>query len=134
MLKTNAMRRYNRRILRLSIAYALLLFPAVWLHSRHLVAGPLGWVVAILPALPIAAFFWSMGLYLVEEDDEYLRMLQVRQLLIGTGILLTAVVVWGFLEGFGLAPHLVAWWWSILWVLGCGIGALCNFLIERRAA
>ena len=38
---TPAQRRYNRRVLWLSAAYAALLFAAVYLLSRHLVAGPI---------------------------------------------------------------------------------------------
>jgi MFS family permease len=129
-----AQRRYNRRVLVLSVVYAALLFPTVYLLSRHLVAGPLAYVVGVLPALAVSGFFWLMGRYLIEETDEYLRMLQIRQLLIATGIALTAATIWGFLEGFDLVRHVVGYAWPIVYFVGLAIGAGVNRLIERRAA
>jgi hypothetical protein len=134
MAFTTAQQRYNRRVLRLSIAYALFLFAAVYLLSRGLVHGPLAYALGILPALPVCGFFWLMGRYLVEESDEYLRMLQIRQLLIATGIALTAMTIWGFLEGFALVPHIIAYWWAVVWVGALGMGACANRVIERRGA
>ncbi len=129
-----AQRRYNQRVLLLSVLYAALLFLAVYLISRHLVAGPLAYVVGMLPALAVSGFFWLMGRYLIEESDEYLRMLQIRQLLIATAIALTAATIWGFLEGFGLVRHVVGYAWPVVYFAGLGIGALVNRIIERRAA
>ncbi len=129
-----AQQRYNRRVLVLSVVYAALLLPAVYLLSRHLVAGPLAYVVGVLPALAVSGFFWMMGRYLVEETDEYLRMLMIRQLLIATAIALTAATIWGFLEGFELLPHLAGYAWTVVYLAGLCIGALANRIIERRAA
>lgn len=126
-----AQRRYNRRVLILSLVYTALLFAAVYLLSRHLVAGPLAYVVGILPALAVCGFFWMMAVYLVEESDEYLRMLQVRQVLFATGIALSAATIWGFLEGFELLPHLAGYVWPIVWIAGLAIGGVLNRLIER---
>lgn len=129
-----AQRRYNRRVLILSLIYTALLFAAVYLLSRHLVSGPLAYVVGILPALAVCGFFWLMAVYLVEESDEYLRMLQVRQLLFATGIALSAATIWGFLEAFELLPHVVGYVWPIVWLAALGIGCWANRLIERGNA
>lgn len=128
-----AQRRYNRRVLLLGLIYVALLFPAIYLIGHGLVAGPIAYVVGVLPALAVSGFFWLMARYLVEERDEYLRMLQARQLLIATGIALTISTIWGFLEGFALVPHLYAYTWPVIWFAGLGIGAGINIAIERRA-
>lgn len=128
-----AQRRYSRRVLLLSILYVVLLFPAVYLLSRDLVSGPLAYVVGVLPALAVSGYFWLMGRYLVEETDEYLRMLQTRQLLIATAIALTAATIWGFLEGFDLVPHVVGYVWPVVWIGSLGVGACVNKLIARKA-
>lgn len=129
-----AQQRYNRRVLWLSVVYAALLFLTIYLLKNQLVAGPLAYVVGVLPAVAVSGFFWLMGRYLVEETDEYLRMLQIRQLLVATAIALTAATIWGFLEGFGLLPHLVGYAWPIVYFAGLWIGALVNRIVERRAA
>jgi len=128
-----AQRRYNRRVLVLSFVYVATLVPAVYLLSRHLVSGAPAYIVGVLPALAVSGFFWLMARYLVEETDEYLRMLQIRQLLVATALALTAATIWGFLEGFDLAPHIVAYAWPIVWLAGLCIGAGVNVAVERSA-
>ena len=72
--------------------------------------------------------------YLIEERDEYLRMLRIRQALIATGITLSIATVWGFVEDAGLAPHVPSYHVAVLWFAGFGIGACVNKMLERRAA
>jgi hypothetical protein len=129
-----AQRRYSRRVLILSLVYVALLLPAVYLLDRHLVGGPAAYAVGILPALPVVGFFVAIGAYLIEERDEYLRMLVVRQSLIATGLAMTTATVWGFLEGFELLPHMVGYAWPIVWFAGLGVGGCVNKLLDRRAA
>ena len=128
-----AQRRYVRRIMILTVVYVAVLLPAVYLLARHLVAGPLAYAVGALPALPVIGFFAVIGIYLAEEEDEYVRMLAVRQSLIATGLAMAAATFWGFLEGFELLPHMVGYAWPIIWFAGLGIGGCANLLIERRA-
>jgi MFS family permease len=131
---TAAQQRHGRRVVMLSLIYAVLLTGAVYLFTHQLVSGAAAWATAILPGLATSGFFLLHARYLVEETDEYQRMLQMRQLLIGTGILLTFSVIWGFLEGFGLVGHTPAWNWAVIWFVGVGIGAVVNILVERSAA
>ncbi|QNQ09974.1 hypothetical protein [Sphingomonas alpina] len=127
-----AIKRYNRRVIWLSLGYAALLFAAVALFSRGAVHGPLAYLVAILPAVPQIAIFMIIGRYLIEETDEYLRDRFVRQLLIATGFALSVTTAWGFLENFGLVPHVYAYYTAVLWFAGIGIGALVNRLAIGR--
>ncbi|WP_404479661.1 hypothetical protein [Novosphingobium sp. BL-52-GroH] len=121
-----ATRRYNRRGLIWSFAYVLLLSVAV-VGSRTLHAqGPLLWVLAILPALPILYLLWAMRRYLVEEQDEYLRKCVVNAALSATGLLLGVATVWGFLETFGLVPHVPGWAAVPVWAIGLGLGTFVN--------
>ena len=78
MSLTPATRRYNIRVIGLSLLYGVFLLPAVYAFKHHLVSGVFAWIAAILPALPIIGVFAAIGLYLVEEKDEYQRMLTVR--------------------------------------------------------
>jgi len=81
MIMSPAGWRYNKRVVVLSLIYAACLLGAVYGFKHHLVSGAFAWIVAILPALPIIGIFAAIGLYLVEEQDEYVRMLMVRQTL-----------------------------------------------------
>lgn len=123
---TAATQRYNRRIVVVSLAYVAALFNAMGLTGETHIEGPLLWLVALLPSLPIIGMVWAMGRFLVEETDEYQRMRTIRASLVATGLLLTSASVWGFLEMFGLVPHL--WLWAVFpaWAIGLGLGQLAN--------
>src|SRR3954451_3234122 len=123
-----AQRAYQRRAIPLMIAYVAALVVAIWLHDRMAPTGPIAVALAILPALPLIGMVWAMGRLLVEEQDEYLRSLHVRQFMIATGFMLVVTCIWGFLETFQLAPHLPMYWAFVIWCAGLGIGTLVNEL------
>lgn len=128
MIMSPATRRYNKRVVVLSLIYAAFLIGAVYAFKHHLVGGPVAWIVAILPALPIIGIFAAIGLYLVEEQDEYVRMLMVRQTLWASGFALSIATMWGFLESFELVSHVEVYWVSVLWFGGLGLGNFANRL------
>jgi hypothetical protein len=129
-----AQRRYNRRVIQLSLLYALTLLGAVYLFKHQQVSGAGAWIVAILPALSIIAIFVAIGAYIVEESDEYLRALVIRQTLYASGFMLGLTTLWGFLESFGLVGHVEAYYTAILWFAGFGLGAVINRLTERSSS
>ncbi len=125
-----AQRTYNRRAIPLMIAYVAALAVAIWLRDRIAPTGLLAVALAILPALPLVGMVWALGRLLVEEQDEYLRSLHVRQFMIATGFMLVVTCVWGFLETFGLVPHVPMYWAFIIWCAGLGIGTLDALMKE----
>ncbi len=135
MSSTPAQRRYSRSVLLLSAAYAVILFGTVgFFHHHPGIADPRAYAIAALPALPIVGVIAAIGRYMIEEADEYLRMLRVRQALVATGITLGLATVWGFVEDAGLAPHVPAYHVAVLWFAGFGVGACVNKALERKAA
>ena len=101
---------------------------AVYSFKHQLLSGGLTYLVAIFPALPIIAIFAAIGRYLVEEHDEYVRMLMVRQTLWASGITLSLATIWGFLESFDIAGHVDAYYVCVVWFAGLGIGGIINKL------
>lgn len=131
MSRSPATRRYNRRVIGFSLVYAVALIGAVYAFRHHLVAGPMAYLVAALPALGIIGIFYAIGRYLVEEQDEYLRLLVTRQAMWASGIALSGATIWGFLENFDLVDHVDAYWLAVLWFAGLGIGGCLNWLQGR---
>ena len=84
MAKSLALRRYNRAIIGLSLAYAGALIGANMVFKGNVPSGLLAYLVAVLPALPIIGMFVAIGRYLNEEQDEYVRVLAVRKTLIAS--------------------------------------------------
>src|SRR5260221_9445032 len=128
MPRSAAWVRYNWCVVWLSLAYATFLIAPVYGFKHQLVPSLLKYPVAVLPALPIVGIFGAMGRYLVEEQDEYVRMLMVRQMLWASGFALSCATVWGFLDNFGLVGHADGYWVVIAWFFGLGIGGIVNKL------
>ena len=128
LARTPAWKRYNWRVVWLSLLYAAFLLPAVYGFKHQLISGAVAWIVAVLPAIPIIGIFVAIGRYLAEEQDEYVRMLMVRQTLWASGFALSCATVWGFLDNFGLVGHADGYWMVIAWFFGLGLGGIVNKL------
>ena len=122
---------YSKRMLIASVGYMLGLGLAITLDRRMELAGATGFLVAMLPVLPIFAMIWAMGRYLVEEQDESLRHRAMIASLAGLGLVLGLGSFWGFLETFGMAPHVPGWWAVPVWALGMGLAQAWLALRDR---
>jgi hypothetical protein len=134
MAKSVARKRYNRTVIMLSLLYAVALLGSVYGFKHHLLTGAAAWIAAVLTALPICGIFVAIGRYLVEEQDEYVRMLMVRQSLWASGFALSIATIWGFLESFDLVGHVEAYYVAVLWFGGLSFGACINRLTIGCAA
>lgn len=82
--------------------------------------------IGVLPGLAVCGFFWAIGRLIIEETDEFMRMLTVRQTLVASALAMSAASVWGMLESADLVPHIDAYWYAIIWFVGLALGALVN--------
>lgn len=120
---SEAMARYNRRMLMAGAIYVIGLFTAIWAHDALQPDGVMAFAIALLPSVGVLYMVWAMARLLAEETDEYLRYKLVRSSLIGLGTLLTLATVWGFFEQFGLVPHVPAWAAVPVFALGLGFAS-----------
>ena len=120
----------NRRFLiRIYSSAAVVVLSAVaaeYLIKHGLVEGPLVWVLALIPGLAMVGTLYAIGMLIIEQKDEFIRMLILRQLIIGTGIALSFAAVWGFLENFGLVDHIYPLYFVAAFFGGFGFGGLVN--------
>jgi len=121
-----AYRRYLRRFLPATGLYVLAIALASWLIPDDAHASVLTVGIALLPGLAIVGMIWAMARLLIELDDEYLRMLEVRKALVATGLVLALASVWGLLELFTDVPRLPIFWIFPLWCGGLAVGQLFN--------
>ena len=100
-------RRYMLRFGAAMAAYVAVLVPVDWLAHRGMMpAKPWLYLVAIAPAIPVAAVVLIVLRYLQEEEDEYQRMLNIRAYVAATGLTLTLCTGWGFLQDFAGLPQI----------------------------
>ncbi len=119
-------RRYLLRVALAMVIYLASLFAAEILIEDQGMSGLPAYLLAALPGISFAAVFWIFARLIIEERDEFLRLLYVRQVMVATGIALTAAAVWGFLETYLPVPHVAAFWWPTIWFFGIGVGAFYN--------
>jgi hypothetical protein len=105
------------------VTYLAGIFAAKYLIG-HGLTGPLAYGLAVIPGLAMAAIFWVSAKAIAETEDEFMRMLAVRQHLIAAGFTMAVASVWGTLEMFDLVPHVEAFYIVILWALGIFLGML----------
>ncbi|HEY0438027.1 MAG TPA: hypothetical protein VGC92_15410 [Phenylobacterium sp.] len=106
-----AMQRYSNRLVVTMVVYFLVLLASTQLYRQGLAAGPLGYVLALLPAIPILGIFALYARYFREETDEFQRQMLMTSLIWSGAATLCEATVWGFLETFGKAPHV--WMWAV---------------------
>ncbi len=120
-----AARRYIWRFSISMTSYMVVLFGSVS-AIRHLhPTGASLIILSTLPAVPMLAVIWAIFMFIVEQQDEYLRMRQIRQTLVATAFMLAVTTVWGFLEGAQAVPHIPLYWVFVIW---CG-GLFIDFVI-----
>lgn len=125
--KSPAIRRYTIRLAVLMSLYVILIFAAGWTFRHGEIAGLPAYALAIAPALPIIGVFWAVMRLLVEESDEYVRMLHFRQSLFAMGFCLTVMTIWEFLQNYDLAPAGNGGFGAaFFWFIGLGLGAVYN--------
>jgi hypothetical protein len=77
MAMSAAKRRYQVRFWPIMIAYVGAVLGVTWLFNNQPPEGPIKFVLAVLPALPIVGILWAIGRYLIEETDEFVRLRQM---------------------------------------------------------
>lgn len=116
------MQSYMKRLGFFMIAYMGILFGGLSYHRSGDPAELISIVLALITALPICGVFWAIYRLLVECDDEYQRMLFVKQTLLATGATLAIATVWEFLkvyDALAAGPR----WFGVIWFAMLGLAA-----------
>lgn len=131
-MEFNFSSRPNRRfLLRLWGSMAIALLSAVaadYAIKNGFADGVLIWALALIPGLASIGAFYAVGMLIIEQKDEFIRMLVLRQLIIGAGIALSFAAIWGFLEKFGLVDPITPFYFVAVFFGGFGFGGLVNRL------
>jgi len=126
MAHSSPRRRYLGRLGSSMVIYVASLCAAKYVISRDLVEGPIVWILGLIPGLAVVGIFYAIAMLIIEQKDEFMRMLIVRQTLIGTAVALSISTFWGFLENFGLVAHVDSYWIAFIWFFGFGFGGFIN--------
>ena len=126
-----AMKRHQQRVWPMLAVYAATLSAVMWLFQTHPPAGPVKYLAALAPAAPLIAVVWLFGRYVYEETDEFRRWQAILTLLIALGLVLSACIVWGFLEAFVGAPHVPLYHVATMFVVAQTLASIAVALRYR---
>jgi hypothetical protein len=130
---SRAERNYVFRLFFAMAAYvAVLVVVSAWLRGTTPPTGALLYAAALAPAVPILVAIWAVGRYVMEETDEYQRLILVRAMLWATGATLAVTTVWGFLETYARAVHAPASGIFMLFCICLGVAQVGLRLLEPR--
>lgn len=125
-VRNPAYRAYFRRMMVSAGLYVAAIFAAASLLDHRAPVSVMAIGVALLPGLAVLLMIYAIGRLMIELEDEFLRMLVVRQALVATGITLSITSVWGMLEIFTDLPRLEVFFAFPIWCLGLAAGAIYN--------
>lgn len=107
IMRKPSWRRYMLRFTLAMATYVVVLLAVDYAIRAGLApAKPWLYLLAIAPAVPVAAVVVIVLRYLLEEEDEYQRMLSIRAYVLATGLTLTVTTGWGFLQDFAGLPQI----------------------------
>lgn len=109
VVMTRAAKRYARRIGIAVVIYGVVFLSVMVVARENPPHGPIAWLLALAPAIPLLAVLVAMGLYLREEDDEFQRALQLESAMWASLALMSVATVWGFLLQFRLVAPPPLW-------------------------
>ena len=127
--RSEAGRRYIKRFIPTMTAYVVIILGVSFAFRDETLSGPLAWLLAVAPALPVLAVIAIMGLYIREEKDEFQRNVLIESMLWGMGLTLSATTVAGFLEMYVHTPPMQSFW---AFPLFCGAMGLSQVFVRRR--
>ena len=116
--------RFLKRFIPASVIYVGAIGLASALIPDDATASSLTIGIALLPGLACIAMIWSMARLLVEMEDEYLRLIEIKKALLATGFALAVAATWGLLELYTDVPKLPVFLIFPIWCAGLAIGQM----------
>ncbi|EGF89226.1 putative membrane protein [Asticcacaulis biprosthecium C19] len=109
--------------------YVAALFGSIFLIKGLQPTGPLLYVLAVAPALPIGGTIVVFLRY-IDAVDEYVRAVTTRRFVIATGLTLFLCTAWGFMEDNAGAPEFSLY---LVYALFWGLYGLTSVFVRQAA-
>ncbi|MFM7349867.1 MAG: hypothetical protein ACKO01_10330 [Erythrobacter sp.] len=127
MARDPAALRYTRRMAIIAAAYVAGIVLASLTIDRAAPLGPLTIALALIPGIAMLAVIGAIGQFVAGIPDEYVRMLEVRKIIVATGVTLAITSVWGLLELYSDSlPRLPVFYVFPIWCGGLFVGQIAN--------
>lgn len=118
--------RYEGRVIKIFSFWGVFAALLVW---KGRLTGILAYALAVLLSLPLVGLIVAFGLYLRDEQDEFLRNVQIQSMLWSIGATFTVTIFLGFLEFLGLTPHFNP---NLIFILFMVLMGISGWLLKLR--
>jgi len=81
--------------------------------------------LAIIPVLALLAWLWAQWRY-ITQLDEFLRMMEIKAVLVGLAGMMAIAAGWGTLEMLAAAPNLPTIWMVVIFSVFYGLAQVVN--------
>ena len=127
-VRNPAFRVYQRRMGIATVCYVAAIIVASSVLHHRAAPTPFAIGIALVPGIAVALMIHAIARLMLELNDEFLRLLEVRKALVATALTLAGCSAWGLLEIYTAVPPLPVFWVFPLWCGGLFAGALFNRL------
>jgi len=117
-----ASRRYFKLFIPAMIVYLIACLGAAYLDDLISVSPVLEYGLVLIAIVALFTVFWTHWRFM-NEIDEFLRMIQMKAVMIGLFVVLCIATGWGMLEMYLDAPVLAIFWLNPIFWAGYGLSA-----------
>lgn len=123
MTTERATARYFKVLIPAIIIYMAASLGMNWIDDTLQIPRLALYAMAAPAVIALLAMFWAHW-RLMNELDEFLRMIQVKAVLFGLATILVVASGWGWLELYAGVPYLPVFWLTPIFCVAYGIAAI----------
>ncbi|MEM8586944.1 MAG: hypothetical protein AAGG65_02705 [Pseudomonadota bacterium] len=128
MTVERATRRYFALLVPAMLVFISSTLGIVWADDTLTLPAAAPYVLTVVPIAALLSTYWALWRF-ITEIDEFLRLIQIKSIIIGLIAVTMVITGWGLMELYADAPALGIFWLNPLFWVAYAIAAL---IITKR--
>lgn len=128
MTVERATRRYFVLLVPAMLVFMSSTLGIVWAEDNLALPMAASFALTVIPIAALFSTYWALWRF-ITEIDEFLRLIQVKSIIIGLIVVMMVITGWGLMEIYADAPALGIFWLNPVFWVAYAIAAL---IITKR--
>lgn len=128
MTVERATRRYFVLLVPAMLVFMSSTLGIVWAEDNLALPAAASYALTIVPIAALFSTYWALWRF-IAEIDEFLRLIQIKSIIIGLIVVMMVITGWGLMEIYADAPALGIFWLNPVFWVAYAIAAL---IITKR--
>ena len=128
MTVERATRRYFALLVPAMLVFMSSTLGIVWADDTLALPSAAPYALTVVPIAALLSTYWALWRF-ITEIDEFLRLIQIKSIIIGLMAVMMVITGWGLMELYADAPALGIFWLNPLFWVAYAIAAL---IITKR--